>query len=151
MRPVDYVRLDFYPDFPNLKTSAEQGCACCALLRYSIRKNWSLRPFTEYRVGDLDDSMPLYANFLATEWDGQISIDVVGFLLSSTVAGQVTLLSVRIGPSAYSKIKGVRMIDDNHDTIDTVDQISAELMLKVYKASQFVMFPPGEATVGLTR
>jgi hypothetical protein len=133
IRPVEYVRLDYYPDFPNLKTSAEQGCGCCALLRYTIRKNWSLRPFTEYTVGDLNDSTPLYANFLAAAWDGQISIDGLRFMTSSTVAEQVTFLTVRIGPSAYSKTKGYRVIDEYRDTIDTLDQISAEFVLKVYK------------------
>jgi hypothetical protein len=133
IRPAEYVRLDFYPDFPNLKTSAEQGCACCALLRYAIRKNWGLRPFTEHGVGDLNDSTPLYANFLATEWDGQISIDDLRFNTSAVLAEQATFLFVRIGPSAYSKIKGSRVIEEYRDTIDTLNQIYTQLVLKVYK------------------
>ena len=131
MKKVEYVRFDYYPDFPNLKTSAERGCTCCALLRYTIRKNWSHRPFTENGVGDIVDSMPLYTNFLAAEWDGQISIDNVGWSTSPAIAQQVEFLNVEIGPSAYRQIEGVRLI--NHDDpIDTIDQISVVFMMKVY-------------------
>lgn len=131
--PVEYVRLDYYPDFPNLKTSAQQGCSCCALLRYTVRKNWSLRSFTEHGVGDLNGSTPLYADFLATEWDGQVSIDTLRFVTSATIAGQVKFLTVRVGPHAYSKIKRFRVIEEYGDAVDTIDQISAEFVLKVYK------------------
>ena len=131
IKKVEYVRFDYYPDFPNLKTSAERGCTCCALLRYTIRKNWSHRPFTENGVGDIVDSMPLYTNFLAAEWDGQISIDNVGWSTSPAIAQQVEFLNVEIGPSAYRQIEGVRLI--NHDDpIDTIDQISVVFMMKVY-------------------
>ena len=133
IKPVNYVRLDHYPDFPDLKASAERGCACCALLRYTIRNNWSYRPFTEHGVGDLNDSTPLYANFLAAEWDGLVSVDDLYFATSSTVAEQVEFLNVRIGPSAYSTIKGPRVIR-YRDPIDTINQISAEFVLKAYKA-----------------
>jgi hypothetical protein len=138
---VEYVRHDYYPDFPNLRTSAERGCACCVLLRYTIRKNWSLRPFTEHGVGDLDNSTPLYANFLATEWDGQICIDDLRFTMSSTVAEQVTFLAVSIGPSAYRTIKGFRVIERYGDNIDTLNQISTEFVLKVYKPARSSHFP----------
>jgi hypothetical protein len=133
IKPVEYVRLDYYPDFPTLKASAERGCACCALLRYTIRWNWSLRAFTEYRVGDLDGSTPLYAKFLATDWDGQVTIDDLRFVTSSAVAEQVIFLTLRVAPSAYNTVKGFRVIEYHEDTIDTLDQISAEFMLKVYK------------------
>ena len=132
VKRVDYVRLDSYPDFPNLKTTAEQGCACCALLRFTIRQNWSGRPFTEYGVGDLDDGTPLYSGFLATEWDGEVRIDDLCFAKRSTNGGQIEFLTVRIAPSAYSKIKGFRVIEE-HDSIDTFNQISAEFVLKVFK------------------
>ena len=131
-RRVKYTRLDSYPDFPNLRTAAEHACSCCALLRYTIRKNWSRRPFTEYGVGDLDDGTPLYSGFLATEWDGEVRIDDLCFARSSTNAGPIEFLTVRIAPSAYSKIKGFRVIEE-HDTIDTLNQISAEFVLKVFK------------------
>lgn len=133
IRPAEYVRLDYYPNFPNLKASAERGCTCCALLRYTIRQNWSLRAFTEYGVGDLDGSTPLYAKFLATDWDGQVTIDDLRFVTSSTVAEQVTFLTLQVAPSAYNKVKGFRVIAYHEDTIDTIDQISAEFVLKVYK------------------
>ncbi len=129
---IEYVRFDFYPDFPNLRTAAVRGCTCCALLRYTIRKNWSHRPFTEHRVGDIIDSMPVYTNFLATEWDGQISIDNLSWLTSSAVAQQVEFLSLSLGPSAYRQIKEVRTIEHD-DSIDTLDQISVDIMMKVYK------------------
>ena len=135
LRPVEYARLDSFPDFPTLKTSAEQGCACCALLRFAIRKNWSLRRFTEYGTGDFDDGTPLYAQFLATEWDGQVRIDDLRFATSSKAAERVEFLTMRIGPSAYSKIKGPRVIGDR-DPIDTLNQISTELMLKVFKPAR---------------
>jgi hypothetical protein len=141
IRRVEYVRHDYYPDFPNLRTSAERGCACCALLRYTIRTNWSLRPFTEHGIGDLDDSTPLYANFLATEWDGQVCIDDLRFTTSSTVAEQVTFLTVSIGPSAYGKNKGFRVIEQYGNDIDTLDQISAEFVLKVYKPARSSHLP----------
>jgi hypothetical protein len=131
---VDYVRLDHYPHFPKLTISAEQGCSCCALLRYTITKNWSLRPFTEDGVGDLDDGTRLYSEFLNTEWDGEVRIDDLRFVTSSTVAEQVEFLTVRVGPSAYTKIKGYRVIEDD-DSIDTFSQIAAEFVLKVFKPS----------------
>jgi hypothetical protein len=133
VKPVEYARLDYYPNFPNLKAAAERGCACCGLLRYTIRQNWSLRAFTEYGVGDLNGSTPLYAEFLATAWDGQITIDDLRFVISSTIAEQVKYLTLRVTPSAYNKIKGFRVIEHHQDTIDTLDQISAEFVLKVYK------------------
>jgi hypothetical protein len=132
IRPVEYVRFDHYPHFPQLTTSAEQGCACCALLRYTITKNWGLRPFTEDGVGDLRDSTRLYREFLNTEWDGEVRIDNLRFITGSTVTGQVDFLTVRVGPSAYTEIKGYRVIDED-DSIDTLSQIAAESVLKVFK------------------
>jgi hypothetical protein len=129
---VEYVRFDHYPHFPQLTTSTEQGCACCALLRYTITKNWSLRSFTEEGVGDLGDSTRLYREFLNTEWDGEVRIDNLRFLTSSAVARQVEFLTVRVGPSAYTKIKGYRVIEED-DSIDTLSQIAAESVLKVFK------------------
>lgn len=132
IKDIEYVRFDFYPDFPNLRTSAQRGCTCCALLRYTIRKNWSQRPFTEHRVGDIIDSMPVYTNFLAAEWDGQICIDTLYWATSSAVAQQVEFLTVNLGPSAYRQIKNVRVVEHD-DPIDTLDRISVEFMMKVYK------------------
>jgi hypothetical protein len=81
----------------------------------------------------LDGSTPLYAKFLATDWDGQVTIDDLRFMTSSTVAEQVIFLTLRVAPSAYNTVKGFRVIEYYEDTIDTLDQISAEFMLKVYK------------------
>jgi hypothetical protein len=132
---VEYVRLDHYPHFPKLTTSAEQGCACCALLRYTITKNWSLRSFAEDGVGDLDDGTRLYSEFLNTEWDGEVRIDDLRFMTSSTIAEQVEFLTVRVGPSAYTKIKGYRVIEEG-DSIETLSQIAAEFVLKVFKPAR---------------
>jgi hypothetical protein len=135
IRPVEYVRLDHYPHFPKLTTSAEQGCACCALLCYTITKNWCLRSFAEDGVGDLDDGTRLYSEFLNTEWDGEVRIDDLRFMTSSTIAEQVEFLTVRVGPSAYTKIKGYRVIEED-DSIETLSQIAAEFVLKVFKPAR---------------
>jgi hypothetical protein len=146
IRRVEYARLDHYPHFPKLATSAEDGCACCALLRYTITRNWSLRQFTEDGVGDLDDGTRLYSDFLDTGWDGEVRIDDLRFVTSSTIAGQVEFLAMRVGPSAYTKIKGYRVIEED-DGIDTLSQIAVEFVLKVFKpACPSVLFfaPFGE-------
>ena len=83
-------------------------------------------------MGDLGDSTRLYREFLNTEWDGEVRIDNLRFVTSSTVAGQVEFLTVRVGPSAYTKIKGYRVIEED-DSIDTLSQIAAESVLKVFK------------------
>ena len=76
-----------------------------------------------------------FSEFLNTEWDGEVRIDDLRFVTSSTVAGQVEFLTVRVGPSAYTKIKGYRVIEED-DSIDTLSQIAAEFVLKVFKPAR---------------
>jgi len=84
------------------------------------------------RIGDLNDGTRLYSEFLNTEWDGEVRIDDLRFITSSTMAEQVEFLTVRVGPSAYTKTKGYRVIEED-DSIDTLGQIAAESVLKVFK------------------
>lgn len=83
-------------------------------------------------MGDLNDGTRLYSEFLNTEWDGEVRIDDLRFITSSTMAEQVEFLTVRVGPSAYTKTKGYRVIEED-DSIDTLGQIAAESVLKVFK------------------
>jgi hypothetical protein len=56
-------------------------------------------------------------------------------MTSSTIAEQVEFLTVRVGPSAYTKIKGYRVIEED-DSIETLSQIAAEFVLKVFKPAR---------------
>ena len=80
----------------------------------------------------MDDGTRLYSEFLNTEWDGEVRIDDLRFVTSSTVTEQVEFLAMRVGPSAYTKIKGYRVIEED-DSIDTLSQIATEFVLKVFK------------------
>lgn len=81
---INYERVDLYPDFPDLKASARNGCGLCKLLRKTIRAKWATRPMEEWGVGPLTEKEGVFDELLASSWDRKVRIRKLSFVLENT-------------------------------------------------------------------
>jgi hypothetical protein len=81
---INYERVDLYPDFPDLKASARNGCGLCKFLRKTIRAKWATRPMEEWGVGPLSEKEGVFNELLASSWDRKVRIRNLAFLLENT-------------------------------------------------------------------
>lgn len=70
----EYERVDLYPDFPDLKVSARDGCEMCRLMRKTIRTAWAERPMEEWGVGPLRENDGLWDDLFVEPWDQKVKI-----------------------------------------------------------------------------
>lgn len=69
---IQYNRVDQYPHFPELKSSAGRGCAFCGLLRHALLDKYGDEKMTE---AENDFSSSIRAEWSMSEWSGQVNID----------------------------------------------------------------------------
>jgi hypothetical protein len=120
---TSYSRIITYPQFPELKESARDGCNFCRLLRRTIRARWSDRPMEESGVGVLNEKEGWWDDLFVAPWDCKILVNDASFVAASTMGGHedngqksyvITRLRLEIGPAnlppgdngedSYSKI-----------------------------------------------
>ncbi len=69
-----YERIDVYPDFPELKASAREGCGLCRLVRKAIRSGWAVRPMEEWGVAPLSEKDSYWDGLFTSTWDKKVRI-----------------------------------------------------------------------------
>ncbi|KLU92596.1 hypothetical protein MAPG_11541 [Magnaporthiopsis poae ATCC 64411] len=104
-----YERVDEYPDFPALNTSAKSGCGLCRIFRKTLRRDWAVRPMDERGIGPLSDSDGL----LDEPWDGKVRIFNLIFHLEPLVdaglprakqmGSVITAMSLEFGPATVAR------------------------------------------------
>jgi hypothetical protein len=95
-----YERVDLYPDFPELKTSAKAGCGLCRFIRKNIRNAWAVRPMEEWGVGPIREKDGLWDELLDAAWDRRVKIHKVAFNLEDIIqSSSLTSASTGSGPA----------------------------------------------------
>lgn len=87
---INYERVDLYPDFPKLKSSARNGCGLCRFLRKTIRAKWATRPMEEWGVGPLREKEGLWDELFASPWDQKVRIRKLAFSLGKMTPASPT-------------------------------------------------------------
>jgi hypothetical protein len=87
---TSYERVDLYPDFPELKSSARAGCELCKLIRKTIRAQWTLRPMMESGVGSLREQDEWWGELFDAPWDRKVRLYSAGFTLQKVTNSPAT-------------------------------------------------------------
>lgn len=106
-----YERVDEYPDFPALNTSAKSGCGLCRIIRKALRRNWAVRPMEEWGVGPLSDDD--VGDLLDEPWDGKVRIFNLTFQFAplgdaslphaKQMGGVITGMTLEFGPATVAR------------------------------------------------
>jgi hypothetical protein len=81
---INCQRIDLYPDFPELKASANAGCGLCKCIRKTIKAKWAVRPMEEWGVGPLREKEGLWEELFAAPWDCKVKIHNISFSLKKS-------------------------------------------------------------------
>lgn len=112
-----YERVDEYPDFPEIKSSAKAGCELCRIIRKALRQAWAVRPMEEWGVGPLSEKDRLWDELFEVPWDRKVRMYNLAFsfepLLGSSEmvrdsnnsqrGGMVTGMTLEFGPATRGK------------------------------------------------
>lgn len=102
-----FERIDTYPEFQALKSSARDGCgyvshylwhrddlaltpifcSLCWIIRKHMRSSWAVRPMEEWGVGPLDENDDLSSDLLHTRWDGKVRFFNLKFTFNPLLDG----------------------------------------------------------------
>jgi hypothetical protein len=131
-----YMRVDEYPGFPGLKSSAKSGCALCEIIRKTLRQSWAVRPMEEWGNRPLSENDSFWDYLMDYPWDRKVRISRLSFrfsplvnskpekgLPSSQLGGMITGMSLEFGPATQG-------IDENGNVLH--EHISQVLGFKCY-------------------
>lgn len=79
-----YERVDLFPYFPELKSSAKAGCCLCKLIRKTVRSAWAARPMEEWGYGPLSEKDSYWDDLFRAPWNRKVKIHSAQFTLLPT-------------------------------------------------------------------